>query len=374
MVIVFMGSPEFAVPSLEAVLAAGHAVACVFTQPDRARSRGRRLVPTPVKEFARSRGIRVLTPDTLKAREALAALRDAAPDVIVVVAYGLLLPPEVLRLPKRGCINLHASLLPRYRGAAPIERAIMAGERVTGVTTMYMAEGWDSGDIILQEEVPVGEDVTAGELRKELAVKGARLLANTLALIESGDAPRTRQNEMAATRAPRMRPEEFQIDWSQPARTIHNLVRAGNPKPGAFTRLNGALLKIYRGRLVDQPADIPTAWPTARPANQSADQRADQCAGGPASEPVSLSVNPAACRGAAVPGTVCGTTPDGFVVRTGDGFYLVLEVQAEGGRRMPAADYLRGHPVEPGTVLGNFSSFNVGTPRESGPGRLTVTP
>lgn len=315
MVVVFMGSPEFAVPSLEAVLEAGHTVACVLTQPDRARARGRRLVPTPVKEFAESRGLRVLTPETLKDDRVLAALREAAPDVIVVVAYGLLLPPEVLRIPKHGCINVHASLLPRYRGAAPIERAIMAGERVTGVTTMYMAEDWDTGDIILQEEVPIGEDVTAGELRKELAERGARLLAKTLALIESGEAPRIRQDETAATHAPRVRPEEFEIDWSRPARAIHNLVRAGNPRPGAFTRIDGVLLKIFRGRPIHEAIDT-----------------ADPC--GP-------------------PGTVCRTTPEGLLVKAGEGSYLVLEVQAEGGRRMSAADYLRGHPAKPGTVVGN---------------------
>lgn len=310
-----MGSPEFAVPSLEAVLEEGHAVAHVVTQPDKARARGRRLAPTPVREFAESRGLRVLTPQTLKDGRILATLREAAPDVIVVVAYGLLLPPEVLAIPKHGCVNVHASLLPRYRGAAPIERAIMEGERVTGVTTMYMAEGWDTGDIILQEEVAIGEDVAAGELRKELAEKGARLLARTLALIESGEAPRVRQNEAGATHAPRVKPEEFEIDWSQPARTIHNLVRAGNPKPGAFTRLEGAIFKIYKGRPVCEAPDVTGAC-------------------GP-------------------PGTVCERLPEGILVKTGDGFYLAMEVQAEGGRRMPAADYLRGHPVTPGTVLGS---------------------
>ncbi|MGE5592172.1 MAG: methionyl-tRNA formyltransferase [Betaproteobacteria bacterium] len=314
MVVIFMGSPEFSVPSLRAVVEAGHSVAYVLTQPDRARTRGRRLVPTPVKEFAQSLGLRVLTPETLQDEGVLAALKEAEPDVIVVVAYGLLLPPEVLKIPKHGCVNVHASLLPKYRGAAPIERAIMAGESVTGVTTMYMAESWDTGDIILQDEVPIGEDATAGELRKELAERGAALLAKTLELIEKGNAPRIRQDETAATRAPRVKPEEFEIVWSGSARAIHNLVRAGNPKPGAFTKHEGALLKVFMGRPVTDAADTPCSRGT--------------------------------------PGTVCGTTRDGFLVKAGQGAYLVTEVQAEGGRRMPAADYLRGHPMSPGTVLG----------------------
>jgi len=314
MVVVFMGSPEFSVPSLRAVVEAGHCVACVLTQPDRARTRGRRLVPTPVKQFALSAGLRVLTPETLRDEGVIAALKEARPDVIVVVAYGLLLPPEVLRLPKHGCVNVHASLLPKYRGAAPIERAIMAGERLTGVTTMYMAESWDTGDIILQEEVPIGENATAGELRKELAERGAALLAKTLELIEKGSAPRIRQDERAATHAPRVKPEEFEIAWPQSAGVIHNLVRAGNPKPGAFTRRDGALLKIFMGRPVAGAAG--GAFPCV------------------------------------VPGTVCETTREGFLVKAGHGAYLVTEVQAEGGRRMPAGDYLRGHPMSPGTVLG----------------------
>ncbi len=338
MVIAFMGSPEFAVPSLEAVLTAGHSVACVFTQPDRARARGRRLVPTPVKEIAEARGLRVLTPQTLKDAAALAVLREAAPDAIAVVAYGLLLPPEVLRLPKHGCINVHASLLPRYRGAAPIERAIMAGERTTGVTTMYMSEGWDTGDIILQEEVPIGQDMTAGELRRELAERGARLLERTLALIEAGRAPRIRQNEAVATRAPRVDPGEFEIDWRRPARAIHNLVRAGNPRPGAFTRIGGRLVKIFRGR----PVDAPGAGAECERARERED--ASACHGG--------ACDPQAAPGPPDPPGTCRTTPEGLLVRAGDGFYLVQEVQAEGGKRMTARDYLRGHPVAPGTVLG----------------------
>lgn len=316
MVVVFMGSPDFAVPSLDAVLSAGHTVPCVFTQPDKPRARGRRPLSTPVKAFSESRGIAVFTPETPKDEAALEILRKAAPDAIVVVAYGLLLPPKVLRLPRHGCVNVHASLLPKYRGAAPIERAIMAGERITGVTTMYMTEGWDTGDIILQEEVPIGEDMTAGELRETLAVKGADLLRRTLGLIETQAAPRVPQDESAATYAPRIRPDEFVIDWALPAKVVHNLVRAASPKPGAVTRVSGRLLKVLRGR--------PAGALSPEPAIDSAP-----------------------------PGAVLGIAPGGeLVVKTGEGIYLVSEVQAEGGRRMSASEYLRGHPMQPGTILG----------------------
>lgn len=320
MVVVFMGSPDFAVPSLEAVLSAGHVVPCVFTQPDKPRARGRHPLPTPVKAFAESRGVWVFSPKTLRGEAALQTLREAAPDAIVVVAYGLLLPPEVLGLPRHGCINVHASLLPKYRGAAPIERAIMAGERVTGVSTMYMAEGWDTGDIILQEAVPIGEDMTAGELRETLAAMGADLLRQTLELMETQAAPRVPQDESAATYAPRIRPGEFVIDWALPAKVVHNLVRAASPKPGAVTRASGKLLKVFRGR------------PAGRPA------------GALSPEPVVDS---------APPGAVLGIAPGGeLAVKTGEGVYLVSEVQAEGGRRMSASRYLRGRPMQPGTVLG----------------------
>ncbi len=311
-----MGSPEFAVPSLETILAAGHSVPLVFTQPDRVRARGRRELPTPVKAFARSQGLEVATPETLEGAREISLLRGVDPDIVVVVAYGKLLPQELLGLPRLGCINVHASLLPKYRGAAPIERAIMAGERTTGVTTMYVAEGWDTGDIILQEEVPIGENATAGELRKELATRGARLLSRTLELVRQGDAPRVPQDDGAATFAPRIRPEELVIDWSRPARAVHNLVRAVSPRPGARTKLHGRWLKVFMGVL----------GPAA-------------CCGQAASRPL--------------PGTVLGRGPCGeIVVQTGDGAYLVRDVQPEAGRRMEVVEFLRGHPVPPGTVLG----------------------
>jgi len=316
MVVAFMGTPCFAVPSLAAVLSSGHAVPCVFTQPDRPRTRGRRLLPTPVKALAEERGIPVFSPKTLKDGTALDVLKRVDADVIVVVAYGLMIPREILSLPRLGCINVHASLLPRFRGAAPIERAIMQGETVTGVTTMYIAEGWDTGDMILQEEVAIPEDMTAGELAAKLSMTGAELLVKTLELLETGSAPRVPQDESLATYAQKLRPSEFAVDWNQTSVSIHNLVRAGDPKPGGLTRIGEKKLKVFRG--------VPLAVPP---------------------DGFSVADGP--------PGTVSAVVPArGILVKTRDGYYLVEELQAEGGRRLAAADYLRGNPIEPGIVLG----------------------
>ncbi len=312
---VFMGSPGFAVPHLEALLASGYHVPCVFTQPDRPRSRGRRYLPTPVKALAEERNIPVYTPRTLRGQEVIDILKQAKPDVIVVVAYGLLVPKEVLGIPPKGCINVHASLLPKYRGAAPIERAIMAGEKETGVTTMYMAEGWDTGDIILQENVEIPGDMTCGELSCELSARGAELLVQTLQLIESGVAPRMPQNEKLATYATKLGRDEFQIDWAKPALAIHNLVRAGNPRPGAFTYLQGKRFKVFQGKVL--PAE-----------NEG------------------LHTDPA------LPGEICRSSPEGLMVATGEGLYLIQEVQCEGSRRLTIRDYLCGNPIHQGDVLG----------------------
>ena len=313
--IVFMGSPEFAVPHLEALMSSGYHVPCVFTQPDRPRSRGRRYLPTPVKVLAKERNIPVYTPQSLKGQEIRDILEQIQPDVIVVVAYGLLIPKGILDIPPEGCINVHASLLPKYRGAAPIERAIMAGEKETGVTTMYMAEGWDTGDIILQEKVEIPEDATCGELSLELSHRGAKLLVETLQLIGSGVAPRIPQDERAATYAPKLGRDEFQINWTKPASVIHNLIRAGNPRPGAFTYLKGKRFKIFRGKVSKDESEIIS---TGRP----------------------------------LPGEVCLLHPECLQVATGKGYYLIQEVQCEGSKRLTIGDYLCGNPIQVGDVLG----------------------
>lgn len=312
---IFMGSPEFAVPHLEALLSSQHHVACVFTQPDRPRSRGRRYLSTPVKVLAEECKIPVYTPSTLKGQETRDMIRAIKPDVIVVVAYGLLIPKEILSIPPKGCINVHASLLPEYRGAAPIERAIMAGEKITGVTTMYMAEGWDTGDIILQRKVEIPEDMTSGELSRQLAASGADLLSKTLQLIEAGIAPRVAQDESLATYAPKLGHDEFLIDWRKSARVIHNLVRAGNPRPGAFTYLQGKRFKIFQGKVAEDESESIFGLPM-----------------------------PA--------GRICGSSPESLIVSTGEGFYSIYEVQCEGSKRLTIGDYLCGNPVQIGDVLG----------------------
>jgi methionyl-tRNA formyltransferase len=268
-----------------------------------------------VKLLAEERKIPVYTPSTLRGQEIPDMLGEMKPDVIVVVAYGLLIPKVILNIPPKGCINVHASLLPKYRGAAPIERAIMAGEEVTGVTTMHMAEGWDTGDMILQEKVEIPEDMTCGELSQELAARGSDLLARTLQLIEAGAAPRIPQDESLATYAPKLAHDEFLIDWRKPARVIHDLVRAGNPRPGAFTYLQGKRFKVFAGKVVQDENESLLSTPV-------------------------------------LPGEICRSSPQGLVAATGEGFYSIQEVQCEGSKRLKIGDYLCGNPIQVGDVLG----------------------
>jgi methionyl-tRNA formyltransferase len=308
MKLAFMGTPEFAVPSLEAVLAVGDVVA-VVTRPDKPQGRGLRVTPPPVAVVATQYALDVLQPATLRDPDFLARLRRLEPDLIVVVAYGRILPPEVLAVAPMGGINLHPSLLPRYRGAAPIPRAIAAGDTETGVTVLHMSEDLDAGDIILQRRVPIRADDTSATLEPRLAREGAALLVEALGLLESTRAPRQPQDPSRVTLAPRLTQEEALIRWNNSADTIVNLVRAFDPWPVAYTLRDGAPLKIWRAM--------------ARPIG-----------------------------GQGLPGTVLEAEGDRLVVVAGDGAVELLEVQPASGRRMPAADYLRGHPFPPGTVLG----------------------
>lgn len=308
MKLAFLGTPEFAVPSLEAVLAVGDVVA-VVTRSDKPQGRGLRVTPPPVAVVATQYALNVLQPATLRDPDFLARLRRLEPDLIAVVAYGRILPPEVLAVAPMGGINLHPSLLPRYRGAAPIPRAIAAGDTETGVTVLHMSEDLDAGDIILQRRVPIRVDDTSATLEPRLAREGAALLVEALGLLESNRAPRQPQDPSRVTLAPRLTQEEALIRWNNSAGTIANLVRAFDPWPVAYTLRDGAPLKIWRA--------------VARPI------------GGPGP-----------------PGTVLEAERDRLVVVAGDGAVELLEVQPASGRRMPAADYLRGHPFPPGTVLG----------------------
>lgn len=246
--IVFMGTPDFAVESLRAILDAGHNVKGVFTKVDMPRGRKMVMTPPEVKVFALEQGLTVYQPSTLKDKEVIATIKSLNPDVIVVVAYGKLLPKEVLEIPPLGCINLHGSLLPKYRGAAPIQWTVLNGDKVGGVTTMYMGEGLDTGDMIDKYETEVGENETAGELFDRLAVSGAKLLLDTLNKLKSGTAQRTPQNEEQATYASMLDKSMCVIDWTKTAQEVHNLVRGLNPWPVAITTLNGKRIKIISTR------------------------------------------------------------------------------------------------------------------------------
>lgn len=249
--IVFMGTPDFAVPCLEALLSAGHTVKAVFSQPDRPQGRGYKLCPPPVKVLAEEHGIPVHQPVKLRDGAALALLREYAPDLIVVVAYGRILPVEILELPRYGCVNVHASLLPKLRGAAPIQWSVINGDKTTGITTMYMAEGMDTGDMIFRQETPIGPEETAGELFCRLAPMGAELLVETIRQIEAGTAPRIPQEHSQATLAPMIEKDMACLDFSKSPEELCNLIRGLNPSPAAKTWLEGKLLKVLKAAPVE---------------------------------------------------------------------------------------------------------------------------
>ena len=304
-----MGTPDFAVPTLKAIVEAGHTVSAVFTQTDKPKGRGMKLTPPPVKEFAITQGITVYQPQSLKRETETVTplLRSLNPDCIVVVAYGKLLPPEVLEIPRLGCVNVHGSLLPKYRGAAPIQWTVLNGDEYGGITTMLMAEGMDTGDMLLKRPVKVDENETSAEYYDRLSAVGAELLIETLEKLEAGEITPTPQNESEATLAPMLDKSMSPTDFSLPARAVYNHINGLSDWPCATAVLDGKKLKIYRAAIVSE-------------------------AGAHA---------------------VCGeiTDPADFTVSCGTGSVRLLEVQPEGSRRMPAKDYLRGHPVKKGTIL-----------------------
>lgn len=310
MKIVFMGTPVFSLACLEALIEAGHEVKVVFTQPDKPKNRGKQIMMTPVKECALKHDIPVYQPLSLRkgedAETSMAVLRDIAPDCIVVVAYGQILPKEVLELPKYGCINVHASLLPMYRGAAPIQRVIQDGETVSGVTTMYMAEGLDTGDMIMKEEVAIPDDMTGAQLHDALSECGAALIVKTLEALENGTAVRTPQ-EGDTCYASMISKEELKIDFTKPAKQVYDFIRAMSDAPCAYTMLEGKRMKVYMSHFVENVS------------------------------------------GKA--GTIANA--DDFTIACGDGNGVALtEIQPEGGKRMETAAYLRGKKLEKGAALG----------------------
>lgn len=303
--IVFMGTPRFAVPSLEALIEAGHGVAAVVTQPDKPQGRGMSSLPSPVKKAALAHGIPVLTPVKLRDDAFIGELEGLGADFFVVVAYGKILPQRVLDIPPKGCVNLHASLLPRYRGAAPINWAIVNGESETGVSTMLMDAGMDTGPVLLEKRVPIGKDETAEDLAVNLSTLGAALLVETVKLLsEDGLKPRAQDNSNA-TYAPVLKKEDGEIDWTRSAREIKDLMRGLYPWPGAYTRWNGRTIKIHSGRAVAGEAKSPA-------------------------------------------GTVESVSKEGILVATGSGLFEITELQPENKRRMPAGEFVRGYRIAEG--------------------------
>ena len=293
--IVFMGTPDFAVPCLARIIADGHEVAAVFTQPDKPVGRHAVLTPPPVKVLAEEHHLPVYQPTKLRDGTALALLKELSPECIVVVAYGRILPQDILDVPPKGCINIHGSLLPKYRGAAPIQWSVINGEAITGVTAMYMDAGMDTGDMIGTIETPIGENETAGELFDRLAPLGAELLSQTLTAIAAGTAHRTPQQHEQATAAPMLEKGMGKLDFTRPAQALHNQVRGMSPWPGCFCTAGGKTLKIHETRMA---------------------------------------------RGHGAPGELLSCDP--VVVACGEGALMLLTVQPEGKPRMHASDRLRG--------------------------------
>jgi methionyl-tRNA formyltransferase len=309
--IVFMGTPDFAVPPLESLLEAGFPVVGVVTQPDRPKGRGKKVGFSPVKGVALDRGVRVFQPQKSSDPEFLQGVRERAPDLLIVVAYGQILRKELLEIPRFGALNIHASLLPKYRGAAPIQWAIYNREEKTGLTAMWMEEGLDSGPIILQEEVPISPEMTAGQLHDKLSRLSGPFLVRVLEALAAGRAPSREQDHDRATYAPKIGRHMSVVDWEVDAQSISSLIRALDPWPGASTTFEGQEIKLFSSRVL------------------------------PEMEP-SLGH----------PGKVTGMEGDSLRVETGRGILLVRELQLPGKKRLPASDFLRGFRIAWGALLG----------------------
>ncbi len=307
--IIFMGTPDFSVGTLEALCDAGHDIVLAVTQPDKPKGRGKAMQFSPVKEAALARGIEVFQPEKVRNPECVKFLTNLKPDVIVVVAFGQILPKDILELPPYGCINVHASLLPKYRGAAPIQWAVIDGEAVSGVTTMRMDEGLDTGDMILKEEVVLSKKETGGSLFEKLSSVGAKLCVETLDALADGSAVFTPQNHEAATKVGLIHKKFGLVDWHKSAAEIERLIRGLNPWPSAYTTLGGKTLKLWDATVCEGRTDAPC-------------------------------------------GTVVSVSKDAFFVQTGEGVLQLNEVQLEGKKRMACDAFLRGFSLKEGEILG----------------------
>lgn len=306
--VIFMGTPDFAVGTLEEIIKAGHEVVLAVSQPDKAVGRSKALKYTPVKACALAHGIEVYQPEKIRDAACVEYLRGYEPDIIIVEAFGQIIPKAILDMPRFGCVNVHASLLPKYRGAAPIQWAIINGDAVTGVTTMRMDEGLDTGDMILKQEVIIREDETGGSLFDRLSETGAKLCVKTMEAIEAGTAVYTPQDESAATHTKKIYKELGSIDWTRDAKSIECLIRGLDPWPSAYTRLGDKTLKIWRAQVI--PTDS-----------------------------------------GAAPGCIVKVEKNRILVQTGEGMLALLEVQLEGKKRMPVDAFLNGYEVEEGTYF-----------------------
>lgn len=322
MKVVFMGTPDFAVGALEAIIEAGHQVTAVVTQPDKPRGRGKEVQMTPVKMCALSHGIPVFQPVRIKDAESVNVLRGYGADIFVVAAFGQILSEEILNMPKFGCVNIHASLLPKYRGAAPIQWAIINGDRLTGITIMQMDKGVDTGDMLMKTEVTIDPKETGDSLHDKLAGAGAKLIVEALSRIESGDVTPVRQNEAESSHVGMLHKSMGRIDWKKNAETLDRLIRGLISWPGAATVYRGKTLKIWEEEAVREEE--------LRGKNEAA----------------------YAGSGSAEPGTVILVERDAFYVQTGEGVLRISAVQPEGKKRMAVKDFLLGYPIRAGEMLG----------------------
>lgn len=310
MKIIFMGTPDFSVPSLEALVEAGHEVILAVTQPDKQKGRGKAVQFPPVKEVALARNIPVIQPVRIREEQWIEELKKYDADIAVVIAFGQILPKEILDMPRLGCINVHASLLPKYRGAAPIQQSIIDGEKETGVTIQQMAEGLDTGDMISKVVVPIEEDETGGSLFDKLAKEGAELLINTLDTLENGTATFEKQDDSLSSYVGMIKKDMGNVDWTKSAVAIERLIRGLNPWPSAYTKLNGKTLKLWEAKVLPEVSKD------------------------------------------AVPGQVQEVSKTSFVVATGEGALEITSLQLEGKKRMDTESFLRGYKVEVGQMLG----------------------
>lgn len=306
--IVFMGTPDIAVGTLKRIIADGHEVSAVVTQPDRPKGRGKKMMMSPVKEVALENNIEVLQPQKASEPEFIEKLKELNPELIVVIAYGQILKKELLEIPEKGCVNVHVSLLPKLRGAAPINWTIINGDSKTGVTTMFMDEGLDTGDIIMSKEFKLDDEITAGELHDWMMVEGAELLSQTVKAIESGNYTRTKQNDEESTYAPMMDRNLGHVDFSKSAREIHNLVRGTVPWPGAWCESDYGKIKIWKTKVIKRDHSHEA-------------------------------------------GKVLKVDKEGIEVACGEDILLIIDIQMPNKKRMPVAEFIKGNSIDEGTVL-----------------------